>query len=616
MGDRAGGTFGHEDELPRLPLPTLKDSCERFLAWCAPLLSSEELAATNSAVESFLRPDSAAHRLQEALRDYDRTDGVHSWLDAFWPSRYLGRRDRIALNANFFFLLQNAAQGQVERAATLIAAAVDYKLALDQERVAPVLQQGRPLSMEQTKSLFSATRIPGAVQDTVRVPYSEDWPGPSRERHVIVFCRGHIVRMDALDPDGRPYTVAELQLGLRAAMTTSREPAPPGTSVGHLTTMARAEWATIRHRLLECHPGNATSLDVVETALFAICLDDVAPAGVHDACDSLLHGNSANRWFDKSLSWIVFPDGTAGLNVEHCNLDGTTVLNLVDAMASHGTEAHGPDPVQGRPDVEPVAFVLSPDLQREIRTAGEEFAAYAGDTVTSVLNFEDFGVQSIKQLRMSPDAFVQMAYQLAHHRSRGLVGATYESIATRHFSRGRTEAMRVVTPQVMAFVAAMSDEATDDATRRAAMRAAAEAHVERARQCRAGQAPEQHLWELQLLQQRRGTELEATAPLGLFNTPGWLRMRTDYLSTSSAPSPNITHFGFGSTSASCIGVAYVLLVDRFNVYLSAPRQLSDDLRSFADELHEAVRDLQQLLADEAEPSDVSMSTGSQPSTPS
>jgi carnitine O-acetyltransferase len=596
--DEAGATFSHEDRLPRVPLPTLEDSCERLLAWCAPLLSPEELTSTRGAVESFLRPDSAARTLQAALQEYDASEGVHSWLDTFWPSRYLGRRDRIALNANFFFLLQDTRQGQIDRAAALIAGAVDYKLALDEERLPPVVQQGRTLSMQQNKSLFSATRLPGPAQDTVRAPYSEDWPGPSRERHVIVFFRGHIYRMDVIDPQGRPYTLVELQAGLNEVMAASATAAPPDTSVGHLTTKARAEWARSRHCLLECHPRNVTSLDVVETALFCVCLEEIDPTGAKQACDSLLHGDSANRWFDKSLSWIVFADGSAGLNVEHCNLDGTTVLNLVDAMALQPTSA-GPSPEQRRPDVERVEFALDSDLRSDIRTAGDSFAAYAGDTVTSVLSFDDVGVHSIKQLRISPDAFVQMAYQLAHQRSRGRVGATYESIATRHFSYGRTEAMRVVTPQVLAFVAAMDDANGDDGTRRAAMRAAAEAHVERAQQCRAGQAPEQHLWELQLLQQRRGNELGATEPLALYETPGWLRMRTDYLSTSSAPSPHISHFGFGSTSASCIGVAYVLLADRFNLYLSASRRLSDELPAFTDALRAAVHELHGLLAGEA-----------------
>ncbi len=194
----ATATFGNEDRLPRVPLPTLEETCEKFVAWCAPLLTAAELAATKIAVASFLRPESPARTLQAALEEYDAGDGVQSWLDAFWSHRYLGRRDRIALNANFFYLFRDSDQGQVERAAGLIAGVVDYKLLLDAERLPPVVRHGRALSMEQNRFLFSATRIPGSLQDTVRTPYSEGWPGPSRERHIVVFFRGRMFRMDVI----------------------------------------------------------------------------------------------------------------------------------------------------------------------------------------------------------------------------------------------------------------------------------------------------------------------------------------------------------------------------------------------------------------------------------
>lgn len=593
-------TFDNEDRLPRVPLPTLEESCERFLAWCAPLLAADELASTESTVTSFLRPESPARTLQAALNDYDASDGVHSWLDTFWPYRYLGRRDRIALNANFFFLLKDSDEGQVERAAGLIAGAVDYKLQLDEERIPPVVQRGQALSMEQNKYLFSATRIPGLVQDTARVPYSDGWPGPSHARHIVVFFRGHMFRMDVIGPHGRPFTPEELAGGLRVVMVAGATPAAPGTSVGHLTTKARAEWAASRQSLLDADPGNAAKLDAVETGLFCICLDDLAPRDAHEAGDHLLHGDSGNRWFDKAVSLIIFRDGRAGFNGEHCNLDGTTIVSFMDALLNDPAEEHSRQSEArshgGTPIVEPIEFVLDPGLQADVRAAAASFAEYAAHTATSALSFEDFGANQVKRLRMSPDAFVQMAYQLAHRRARGLVGATYESIATRHFQHGRTEAMRVVTPEVVHFVAVMDDPHADEATRRTAFRVAADHHVKRAKECQAGQAPEQHLWELQLLQKRRGEELGVTEPLALYESPGWLTMRDDYLSTSSVPSVNVQYFGFGSTSTRCIGVGYALLPDRFNVYLSTPRPLSDKMFVFADQLRKAVHELQDLLA--------------------
>src|ERR1700729_1771973 len=107
-------TFGNEDQLPRVPLPALDDTCDRFIAWCAPLLTAGQLAETEKALRAFAAPDGPGGTLPAALP----------------------------------------------------AAAVDYKLRLDAELVPPVLRRGQPLTMEQNKYLFSATRIPGLVQDT------------------------------------------------------------------------------------------------------------------------------------------------------------------------------------------------------------------------------------------------------------------------------------------------------------------------------------------------------------------------------------------------------------------------------------------------------------------
>lgn len=593
-------TFALEDQLPRVPLPTLEESCERFLAWCAPLIDADQRAATEAEVAAFLRPGGWGQVLQSELEKYDSAEGVHSWLDTFWPYRYLGRRDRIALNANFFFLFQDAGQSQVERAAGLIGSAVGYKQQVDRELIPPVAQRGVPQSMEQHKFLFSSTRIPGAEQDTSRTPYSAQWPGPSRERHIVVFFRGSMFRMEVLGADGVPHSLEDLQAGLRAVMEAGAEPAAADSSVGHLTTMARAEWAAARQTLIDLHPRNAESLEEIETALFCVALEDFAPADTQEACDELLYGDRGNRWFDKAVSFVVFEDGRAGLNVEHCQLDGTTILSFTDALLGSPAEEQSRlagARSQGRPAVEPVAFELDDALRARVRSAADAFAAYGKGTATRTVSFEDFGSSTAKALGVSPDAFVQLAYQLAHQRAKGSLGATYESIATRQYRHGRTEAMRVVTPEMLAFVAAMEDAEADGDARRAAFRAAAEAHVARAKECQAVRAPEQHLWELELIQKRRGGELGVPEQPSLFRTPGWLTMRDDSLSTSSAPSVNIQYFGFGSTSSRCIGVAYVLLPERFNLYLSTPLAVADQMRDFADRLREAVAELRELMAD-------------------
>lgn len=604
------GTFDAEDDLPRVPVPTLADSAEQFLAWSEPLLDDEQRAATRAAVDQLLRPDGPGPVLQAALEAYDADPAVHSWLDDFWESRYLGRRDRIALNANFFFLFADAPgeADQAARAAGLVLGALDHKHRVDTGTLPPATRRGAPMTMEQHKFLFSATRIPGDEQDTARTPYTDAWPGPSRERHVVVLVRGHAFRLDVLGPDGTPHTAAEIAEGLRAIRAQVGESRGPG--VGHLTTRARAAWAASRRALLA--EGNEAALEDLETALFCVALEDERPGGDGSGGDGsdgteadravgklLLGGDSANRWFDKAVTFVVLPDGTAGINTEHCRLDGTTVLALVDGMLGASTEEHAANlgvRSQGVPAAAALPFVVTDERAADIREAGEDFARFADSVATRLVVFGDLGSDRIKKLGVSPDAFVQMAYQVAHVRAKGFVGATYESIATLQFHHGRTEAMRVVTPEVLAFTAAMDDPGADAAQRREAFDAAAAAHVRRAQECQAGRAPEQHLWELALIQQRRGAALGAVEPLAVVDSPGWRVMRDDAMSTSSAPSENVRVFGFGSTSARCIGVAYVLLPGRLVVHLSTPATVGEQMERFATELRRAVDEIAALLA--------------------
>ncbi|WP_067659149.1 choline/carnitine O-acyltransferase [Nocardia harenae] len=601
-------TFAAEDQLPRVPLPTLEDSAARFLEWSAPLLTDDERAATEAAVADLLRPDGPGRTLHAALAEYDATPGVGSWLDLFWPSRYLGRRDRIALNANFFFLFRDdtplaasTTDDQAERAAAITLAAVDYKLALDAEEIPPVTQRGKQLSMWQNKYLFSETRIPGAEQDSVRVPYSDEHPGPSTARHILVFHRGNAFRLDVVGPDGAPYSAEDITDGLRAVLKAGARAAATDTAVGHLTTKARAEWAASRAELL-ADPGNAASIETIESALFVVALEDLAPRDEQQAGDQLLHGESGNRYFDKAVTFVVFADGQAGINVEHCGLDGTTILSFVDTLLGTPLAAHAERSGargQGLPPVEPIEFTLSAAQRADIAAAAADFAAYAAANATQVVAFDDFGTEAAKKLKMSPDAFAQLSYQIAHRRSKGFTGATYESIATRQWRNGRTEAMRVITPEIIAFVDTFEDPGASAEAKLAAARAAAAAHVERAKQCQAGAAPEQHLWELEWIQRRRGAELGVTEPLPLYSSPGWRILRDDYLSTSSAPSVYIRQFGFGSTSPTCIGVAYVLLPDRWKLYLATPQPVAGEMHAFAEHLRAAVADLRELLATDA-----------------
>ena len=95
----------------------------------------------------------------------------------------------------------------------------------------------------------------------------------------------------------------------------------------------------------------------------------------------------------------------------------------------------------------------SPQSAWNLRNAVAEFADLVGRHDLATCAFRAGGKRMIKGFKMSPDAFVQMALQLAHYRMHGHSVSTYESASTAAFKHGRTETIRSATPEAAAFVA-------------------------------------------------------------------------------------------------------------------------------------------------------------------
>ncbi|NWY08461.1 CACP acetyltransferase, partial [Nothoprocta ornata] len=58
------------------------------------------------------------------------------------------------------------------------------------------------------------------------------------------------------------------------------------------------------------------------------------------AAAQLLHGggtgaNSANRWFDKALQFIVGEDGTCGIIYDQAVIDGAAVADMADHVLDY-----------------------------------------------------------------------------------------------------------------------------------------------------------------------------------------------------------------------------------------------------------------------------------------
>lgn len=185
-----------------------------------------------------------------------------------------------------------------------------------------------------------------------------------------------------------------------------------------------------------------------------------------------------NRFFDKPLQLIVERTTRAGACGEHATVDAlvpSVVCEWAVAKASGVTLSGGMAAtplagmetaelrVRGHKEVdfascafwERLDFVASSHIETAIADATCRAEVLVADSDHDVLYFTTFGGDEIQRVSgYPPDAFVQLAMQLAYYRIHGRTTPVYETALTRSFHHGRTETIRGLTRESFAFVLA------------------------------------------------------------------------------------------------------------------------------------------------------------------
>ena len=103
---------------------------------------------------------------------------------------------------------------------------------------------------------------------------------------------------------------------------------------------------------------------------------------------------------------------------------------------------------------------LNQACQKAINDSFLVAEALLNDVDLHLFMFSKFGKGLMKKCKLSPDAFIQMALQLAYYRDAGKFNLTYEASMTRLYREGRTETVRPCTIESSDWVKAMQDSST------------------------------------------------------------------------------------------------------------------------------------------------------------
>ena len=421
------------EKIPLWSFPPLERTCEQLLKWSKPLLSDNEFGESLKAAKSFLKPGREGQILRAELDDlYPSDPEVLKWMP-YWEKWYLSHRASLPVQSNPFYLLDPRGEelgiGNTELAARAVQTILKFYKDIQKGEMGPDCWKGLPLSMEQYEDIIGMTRIPGKDIDR-NIRNRTDW--------ITVICNGHIFRQRVLDDNGEIFPGEGLERSFASILNISSEPEP--FPLAALTCLPRTKWASLRKSLIRNSPSVARAIETVEKSLFVLCLDRCGSMNDEDLSRDILYGDPGNRWFDKSLQLIVPGNGRIGINFEHSRRDGTPMGRFVRHICN-GTRQDGL--VSGEaPVAEEVTPVAGSELKETVTYAKREASQLFSKTCFSLLRFNDFGKDRIKELGVSPDGFLQTALFLAQKRAWGSVRSAFESVMLRQFQQGRTEGMR------------------------------------------------------------------------------------------------------------------------------------------------------------------------------
>lgn len=456
--------------LPRLPIPKLELTCERYLAAQKPLLIEEAYRKTEANVKQFLQ--TTGKNLQAQLIEEDKRNKHTSYISEPWFDMYLRDRRPLPINYNPMLVFTNDKgdfNGQLVRASNLVISSLRFYRSLKDNLLEPevyhlnkkksdtetfrtvcsnvpsifawyvaFLFKAYPLDMSQYPNLFGSTRIPETDKDRI---YRK--PGT---RHIVVQYKGTFYYFNVLDENGYILEPGQIMGALRHVLENGK---PENQfPIGVLTSLERDKWASLRHNLVE--NGNEKSMKIIDTALFNLCLDNnEAGEDPKTLTRQFLYGPGNNRWFDKSFSLIVAKDGVSAVNFEHSWGDGVAVLRYFEDIFKDSTSnpfvnsnTRIPNKI---PEVRELQININDNLKNAIKEATEAYNKTGESLDVNYLIFNGIDKKLCKKNLVSPDAIMQLAFQAAYHRMTGKFVSSYESCSTAAFKHGRTETIRPCT---------------------------------------------------------------------------------------------------------------------------------------------------------------------------
>ncbi|TKC52287.1 hypothetical protein EI555_000406 [Monodon monoceros] len=391
--------YSFQTSLPRLPVPAVQDTVNRYLESVKPLMKEGDFTRMTALAQDFAINLGPRLQWYLKLKSWWATNYVSDWWEEYI---YLRGRGPLMVNSNYYamdLLYITPTHIQAARAGNGIHAILLYRRKLDREEIKP-FRSAPPSGSECLILLGSQER-------------KQTFGKWTRELSGVMRGEELVLSRVVFSPP------------LTGCLRILSPPTPSPDTLQHLRD---SRHIVVFHKgryfkVWLYHDGRLLKPREIEQQMQRILDDPSEPQAGEAKLAALTAGD---RWFDKSITFVIFKNGKMGINAEHSWADAPIIGHLweyvlatdsfqlgyaEDGHCKGDTNSNIPYPTR-------LQWDIPQECQEVIETSLSSANLLASDVDFCSFLFSAFGKGLIKKCRTSPDAFVQLSLQLAHYKVR------------------------------------------------------------------------------------------------------------------------------------------------------------------------------------------------------
>uniref|UniRef100_A0A0N4ZQ53 Carn_acyltransf domain-containing protein n=1 Tax=Parastrongyloides trichosuri TaxID=131310 RepID=A0A0N4ZQ53_PARTI len=495
--------LSYEKCMPKMPVPRVKNTIRKYLNTIKPIVDEKEYDDIVKLSKEF--EDNVAPGLQTKL--YLKWLSSPNYISDWWKEIvYMRNRDSLIRTnvASGDVIYQKTTNIQAARAANVTLIRIRFgKDTIQKQSMKAMSLGGVPLCPVQYKDQHRSIRLPREESDVMTRLVDT--------KFIAVFYMGVWYKINIFYGN-RLLRPSELERAIQKIIDNPKKSNEFEDKISSLTAGNRDLWAKIRRE--KFNKGiNKESLFIIENALEIVFLDDKdweydpnKPESYSKECAKALTGDGYMLWCDRVSVQYYSKNGRQAGNAEHSVVDAMIYVHIREYIKYHEEfistytdDGHCKGEIEFVPNIEPLKWELDDELICAIKDSYSISKSIADDFTNSYIIFTDYGKNFVKKAKVSPDAYLQMAMQMAYYKDQGKFELTYEPAVMRLFREGRTETVRSCSIESCNFVKGMMDKNFNDYDRFQLLKKACEGHQKYYRDAMTGKGVDRHLFGLYIV---------------------------------------------------------------------------------------------------------------------